>query len=322
MWLMGVMYKIVPDVLGGKYDQFAWTKHDSKELESFKRQYGGKSLPSMFDIGLEDHLFLLQLLLAKIGVVNPDAYSIKRCFERVFTYAIYNHGKLNEVHNGFPDSLARYFDGFDLLFTTNYDLNVDRFTGREVRHLHGSFDVLEDVYDSQSFRNHMSDAPLRESYFDPKYPYLFSNVIYSYSGSLKEFTMTMAPMANESIRKLAAGVTSDEGVRDTVMSWLDDDNSLTRRFAESIQLAIENPGLEFDECYPVAEFEGIEGSLEIVGLSPYNDTHLFDRVSGNGKIDEIVFYYHSNAEAERAKELFGEHDVTLRQVGELWETYR
>ena len=47
------------------------------------------------------------------------------------------------------------------------------------------------------------------------------------------------------------------------------------RIKEAIRLKVQRPDLEHSEQYPHKMLEQIEGPLEIVGLSPCNDGHIF-----------------------------------------------
>ena len=52
---------------------------------------------------------------------------------------------------------------------------------------------------------------------------------------------------------------------------------------DSIILKVNNEDLQFEEQYPINEFKSISGELKIVGLSPNNDTHIFEIIKLNVK---------------------------------------
>ena len=64
--------------------------------------------------------------------------------------------------------------------------------------------------------------------------------------------------------------------------------------------------------------EHITGSLEIVGLSPSNDGHLFTQILTNDQISEIRFNYFGEQEAADAETLFHSKSLKIQDVRELW----
>ena len=64
-------------------------------------------------------------------------------------------------------------------------------------------------------------------------------------------------------------------------------------------------------------FKSISGQLEIVGLSPANDEHLFLLINNNPKIKSVVYYYLKDEDrAELPHHL--KKPVTYRKVQNLW----
>ena len=86
-----------------------------------------------------------------------------------YLYAIYNDGKINTLYQEYPRKFIDYLIGFDNIFTTNYDLNVELATQKQVYHIHGQFDKKSDVYLLNSFRNQLPDAPIKEIEIDENY---------------------------------------------------------------------------------------------------------------------------------------------------------
>lgn len=68
-------------------------------------------------------------------------------------------------------------------------------------------------------------------------------------------------------------------------------------------------------------FKSIEGQLEIVGLAPANDEHLFLMINNNPKIKSIVYYYlKDDDKVELPKHI--KKPVTYKKVEKLWDSMK
>jgi hypothetical protein len=129
--------------------------------------------------------------------------------------------------------------------------------------------------------------------------------------------------ANQALDKMAQGYQNNNLLlQKAVDEWADDSNELIRKFSESIRLKVENPNLKFSETYPIKEFESIHGNLTVVGLSPYNDTHIFEMVNENSKINEVNYYYYDEIEKIQLSELITKHTINFFDVRLLWQKYK
>lgn len=188
---------------------------------------------------------------------------------------------------------------------------------KDVFHLHGSFRILSETYDPNSFRNQLKDDLLDGEKVDPNYLYLYSNCLVSYVGDLKLSSMTESSLANTGMEKFAAAHENDPSIRKQIDEW-DDSNELVNRLKEAIKLKAKHPEFKHSEQYPHNLLKQITGSLEIVGLSPNNDGHLFDQILANDQMSEIIFYYFGEQEAADAERLFRSKSLKTKHVRELW----
>ncbi|MEY8562629.1 hypothetical protein AALA21_06180 [Eggerthellaceae bacterium 3-80] len=322
IWLIGTLHSEIPNVIKGDFDEFELASFERDALISFKERYGSFALDcSPLKVGMEDYFFLLELFFKKHGIKNPDANAIREGFKRVFLYSIYDVGRVEKIFLKFPSSLKDFFDGFDVIFTTNYDSNIDDFCERTVFHLHGCFRTRSYLYDESSLRNKLSDKQFDSVYFDPQVSYLFSNAIFSYSGSLKEFQMSQASKTNTALEKFAEGYKKDERVKEHIEAWRKDNNQIMRNLAESILLKASDADIEFDEYYRIEEFKSVEGSLSIVGLSPNNDSHIFDLLKTNEGLSNVTYYYHSKSDIEAVVKLLPQSKLSFIDVKTLWAKY-
>ena len=189
--------------------------------------------------------------------------------------------------------------------------------GKMVHHLHGAFNTLSDTYDPDSFRNQLSDDLLDGEQMDPGYPHLYSNCLVSYTGDLKSHSMTQAGLANKGMEKFVEGYQNNPKLRQEIDNW-DESNDLVRRLKEAVQLKSKHPELTHHDLYPYDEFKAMSGSLDIVGLSPNNDSHLFSLILENEQITEITFNYFDDCEAEEAKRVLARRSLSIREVREFW----
>jgi len=93
---------------------------------------------------------------------------------------------------------------------------------------------------------------------------------------------------------------------------------LLRRMREAIRLKSDDPDLEHREQYPAEGLQKVSGALTIVGLSPYNDNHVFDQLVANHEIASIRYYYHAEAEAATAAKRLEGKPLVFLDVRDLW----
>lgn len=94
---------------------------------------------------------------------------------------------------------------------------------------------------------------------------------------------------------------------DAVMSW-----SWLDKYGELIE-----PDTKSKE----ARFKSISGQLEIVGLSPANDEHLFLLINTNPNIKSVVYYYLKNEDRDELPHHL-KKPVTFRKVENLWNSMK
>lgn len=300
---IGVLFLEIQNIIDGKYDLYANNTAEKDSLQSFKEQY--QNVEKRFritDIGFEDYYLVHDLFCHKNGIINPDQFYIREALKLAYIHSIYNDGLLNCLHLKYPKGYVQYLSSFDDIYTTNYDLNIESATGKEVFHIHGQFDILDEAYNKDSFRNQLQDAPINNTIFDDRYLHLYSNVISTHCGAYKSFLVTQNETANEVMAKFAHSYIEDEKQKNTIDSWLASDNKLLYNLGSAIILKTVKPDLCFSEYYHYDRFKNISGSLEILGLSPWNDFHIFDSIN-NANLDICIYYYFNESEREKISDL-------------------
>lgn len=144
-----------------------------------------------------------------------------------YLLAVYNDGKINVLHQDYSESFIDYLIGFENIFTTNYDANIELATRKPVFHIHGRFDQKSDVYKERSLRNQLPDAPIRSISVDESYYYLYSNALTTHCGAYKELQIKQIPQANEGIEKMAVAYRDNPEIKAEIDSWTKEPNVLT-----------------------------------------------------------------------------------------------
>ena len=320
---IGQLFLEARDILEDKYDSYTNCFAEVESLKSFKKRYKDKiNILRITDIGFEDYYLIHDLVCHKTNTQNPKQYYIREAMRIAYLYAIYNDGKINTLYQEYPRKFIDYLIGFDNIFTTNYDLNVELATQKQVYHIHGQFDKKSDVYLLNSFRNQLPDAPIKEIEIDENYFYLYSNALTTHSGEYKELQIKQISQANSVVEKMAMAYNNDPKIKQEVDSWTIEANKLTANMGYAIQLKAVNPSLTFSDNYHFDIFKNITGTLQILGLSPWNDFHIFESVN-DSDIDKCVYYYFDESECDKIKELLPELNVQGKieflSVKAFWE---
>jgi len=307
---------VIKEVLEGKYDQYVLSGEEKRALCDFHERYPCSNT-DICQIGFEDYFLVFRLLHNKFNEDDIIRNGSKTALKRLFLDAIYNNGHLSAIHEDFPEGLISFLNEYDTLFTVNYDANIERATGRDAVHLHGQFDVLEDVYDPNSFRNQLPDRPSDNFDIPDEWRHTYCNAIMDFS---KDFQVAMNSHANAGLQKLVAAATNNADLLGEIENWKDDSNTHVRNLYYAYKAKQENANLELRE-YPLSKIDGIFGHMHILGLSPNNDTHILEHIRANNGIDMIRYYYHSKEEGQRTKEYFGNKKVECLDVRDLWDSF-
>lgn len=307
--------KEVKLVLKGKYMKFARTQNEKSALNNFMIRYP-KVNTNFYDVGFEDFFLILSLLFNKFEIDKETRTDVYTAFKRFLLDSIYNEGKINELHTFFPEKFKGYLDSFSSIFTTNYDLNIEKVCNKDkIYHLHGQFDKLQSVYDYNSLRNKASDLPATKFDIPEDYAHTYCNAIMDFT---KTFQVSMYSDANAALDKLVAGY--KEGILDIdeIESW--NNNTSMKKIYDIFMHKVNNPGDGFDE-FPLKKLDIIKGDFFILGLSPNNDSHILDRVKNNKEIKSITYYYFNTFEADNIKKLFKDSDkkIILEDAKLFWK---
>lgn len=234
----GHMMLIIHQILNNDYDNYTNCSAEKNALNVFKKRYKSRKSLQISDIGFEDYYLVFDLICHKYGIYNPESYYVRESIKFAFFHSIYNDGKISEVYYKFTDKFINFLKSFDMIFTTNYDNNIEKAAGKEVYHIHGSFYERSDIYNSESFRNQLSDCPMKDYIIDEKYFYLYSTAISAHCGEYKLSYMEQAQLTNSGIEKLADGYIKMPAVKTDVDSWESNENVLVARLGEAVKAKV------------------------------------------------------------------------------------
>lgn len=227
------------------------------------------------------------------------------------------------MYKKYDEALCAFLKSFDNIFTTNYDSNLEKSTGKIIYHIHGQFDKLSETYNEKSFRNQLQDKPIKGIPNEIEYRYLHSTALSTYCGDYKKYQINEHAVANEVIDKMAEGYKKTESIKAEIDNWGQVSNKLVANLSEAIKLKVNNPELRFQEDYSIKEFKEMQGELIIFGLSPYNDYHLFEMID-NASIEKCVFYYYDESECQRIKQLLSnlqfQNKLFFESTKEFWRS--
>lgn len=320
---IGYLFLEARMALQGYYDEYVNCSAEEMSLASFKEQYANKlSTLKITDIGFEDYYLIHDLICHKHNVVNPEQYQIRESMRIAYLLAIYNDGKLDDLHLSYPSAFIDYLNSFNSIFTTNYDSNVDAVYKKEIYHIHGYFKQISAVYDTASFRNQLPDAPIKNIDLDNNFYYLYSNALSTHCGAYKEFQLKQYAYANDAVTKLALAYKTNPKVKNDVDLWLNEDNKMIANMGYAVKVKVENPDLEFKDDYHFDKLSNIRGELEILGLSPWNDFHIFEAID-KSNIMKCTYYYFSLEQSEKIKillpNLMAKDCIKFVSLTDFWE---
>lgn len=266
-------------ILKGKYDNLNMSNDLREALNDFKKRYNKVSYPH--DIMLEDWFLVLKIYFLRYNN-GEDDISAEIAFRRLFLDAIYNDGKIQTVYQNMSKKVKRFFKGFDEIYTTNYDTNLEQLTSKQVFHLHGKFTELQ-MSENPEYMIGYRNCRRGKLVVTPSFEHCFCNALLSYSGELKYKEAMMMHQANVEVANIP------------IHSLF---NILEKEVRELLLIHKLHPELKIAPEYYFDRFENITGELCVIGMSPNNDQHIINIIKSNPNITKVKFYCYSSSEQE------------------------
>lgn len=314
----GILFNEIIAALQNEYDKYCNCSSERVALNAFKKKYSDKKSLQISDIGFEDYYLFSDLICHKCNIGNPEQFHIRESLKSAFLHSIYNSGKIENIYKHFSESVVNKLKSYDFIFTTNYDNNIEKSISKEVYHIHGCFYDTDDIYNSNSLRNQLSDSPIKDCIIDDKFFYLYSTAISFHCGEYKEMHMNQGCLANKAVEKIVNAYEQNNRIRENIESWKHNSNSLVAKLYEIIQIKRANPDIHFSEPYHIDYFKSMSGHLDIIGLSPNNDFHIFEMINNSG-LSSITYYFYDNSECDIISQMMPNKSIEFKDVKKLWE---
>jgi len=120
---------------------------------------------------------------------------------------------------------------------------------------------------------------------------------------------------------MALAYKTNPEIKKEIDGWTKDKNTLTANLGYVIQLKVANPKLAFSDNYHFDKLRSITGSIEILGLSPWNDFHIFESIN-SASLEECVYYYFNDSECDEIRALLpkleSDNILKMKSVKDFW----
>ncbi|MCM1100981.1 MAG: hypothetical protein NC398_06310 [Acetatifactor muris] len=286
-------------IIKGELDEFVSEKEEKSAIDDFKNRYTHIKKPE--EIMMEDWLFVAHMHSKEFADDEQTQNGIKVAFHRMFLDAIYNEGEIQKLYKTMGKTTKRYLQGFDKVFTVNYDSNIENLTGRKVYHLHGSFLELQPSENAEYVLGYTYRQKGKPTLIDG-YEHCYCNALLEYSGEKKIQQADLFHKINVQFKY---------ALKTGNYPLTTNDN------AEFVSLAFEHPELKVAPEYYFDDFREIEGELVIIGLSPNNDNHILECIKKNEKLTKISFYCYSEQEIKAVAKM-KDNRIQPANVKDLW----
>jgi len=291
----------------GKYDNLSRTIDEKNVLLDIKARCTNDVKPEY--IGLEDYFYSARIANNKFKDGKDTRLSYFQVLLQMFLDAIYNEGKIELLYKYMPKEFKEYLCDFDNVFTVNYDSNLENLTGKKVLHLHGDFNTLEPSYDRSTFYGYVKELNHELLPVPDGFRHICCNALMGFSGVSK--------------LEAAAVYTRNNFILDKLAKYFKDHKEEIPELKENnysvfidVMAKILNPDY-YPVYYPFGALTKITDNIEILGLSPNNDLHLFDLIDKNKQIDQITYIYTNTADADIMGRIFGKR-LSAIPVSEYW----
>lgn len=299
------------DIIDNKYDDVVKDKDEKEALLDYKKRYSKIQEPH--EIMLEDWFFILHIFFLKNIDITENIIASKQGFERLILDAIFNDGDIQNLYTKMNKKVKRFFKDFDNIFTLNYDNNLEKLTKNNVIHLHGDYSILHSSENPDYVNGYMRKNK-GERVLLADYQHCFCNALLDYSGKLKLRLADRNHQLNIDSEEFCSKYESDPIWKNELLNLkLDKPNDY-----EIIMTKINNSNLKLASEYHFEKLRNIEGKLYILGMSPNNDSHIFDIINKNEKIEKVYFYCFSESEKKKIEENFPTDIYECKSIAELW----
>lgn len=315
------MYDELRKILDGKYDTYCITNEERKLLSVLKNRYSLST--KIDDVGMEDYFIILRLFHSKYKDEKDMIKNTHDGFCWQFLDAIYNEGHIQEIVKtvlpAYRDYLKKKFEKYNDIYTVNYDKTVEAIADKKVEYLHGSFETLLDQYDDNTpigayYKQKGEKNPVQKGT-----EHIYCNGIMGFSGTYKEEIINIMDNGQFGIENILRIYNNGMSVQELKkLEKLKGSSDAGEQLAFGvINAVISNPSLKM-HIYPMKKFKNIKGELHLLGISPFNDEHIWNAILGNGNLTKIIYYYHSDKSRKEMEEHFLDKRIIYLPDTDFW----
>lgn len=295
---------------------------EMRTLIDISRRYHGKP-QDVLNVGMEDYFFVMKWFNNGYGDSRELSQAAFDGLKWLFLDAIYNGGDIENLYL----NMAHYaieLQKHDRVFTVNYDTNLDKLVAgnNQVYHLHGSFAELDDTYKPETIIGYLAQHKPNPPTVIPALKHIYCNAIMGYSGQYKLERMKIYENSNHALDDMIERIQNpaDEEAQRKYRELMAATDEKGMAALASIEARLAHPELRNTE-YPINEFSEITGELDILGMSPNNDTHIFNMINANQGIKRVVFFYAGDEDMQAAQKVI-KKPLQLRSVFKYWDSIK
>ena len=252
-------------------------------------RYNGKS-STLTDVSIEDYFYIMKIFNIYLAdyhkeepVKNETLYT---GLKWLFLDAIYNGGEIEEIYKNM-DCYRNELNTYDNIFTVNYDTNLEKLTSKHINYLHGDFNSLNINFDETTLIGFALKIQGKLGEYIKTMRHIFCNAVMGYSGTEK-------------------------------MNCINEVNN--KHQDERCKAVIPIIPNYRDSSYPTDKLSQIAGEIDIIGMSPNNDSHIFKIVNENSGITKVNFYYGKQEDKDSAEKII-KKPLQLLNVFDYWSKF-
>lgn len=281
--------KLVPyanRIINEEFDDIVEEYGDNDLMEAFKDFKNSHTVPvkSIEEIGMEDwFLIFLLYLLGEQDILDQYEF-VKQGIERMILDSIYCEGYIQKLYLKLNKTSSCYLSDFDKIFTLNYDNTIEALIKKNVYHLHGDFSTIHPSESIENALGYIRIAKNENVYFPDEYIHCNCTGILDFSGNRKYKYAVNMTKAFTVFENLKNDVKIDKTRVEDILP------KLPNAQREIVKVGIEKD-LNVGHNYFFDKLETLSGTLEIIGLAPQNDSHIFECIN-RSSVDNVVFYHY------------------------------
>lgn len=297
--------------------RLAENEEEMKTLIDISQRYHSKS-KDLLSVGIEDYFFVMKMVFNLCGDEETPLNALYDGLKYLFLDSIYNDGKIETLYQSM-DKYAQELKKYDTILTVNYDNNLNKIADKPVYHLHGSYEVLDDTYIPETINGFLAQQKENPPIIIDTKKHLYCNGIMAYSGKRKKEIIDTYKNGNFALDNLLPRIKNKNDI-EAQTKFLQLKNSTNEKEFETYKIfeaALKNPALRCTE-YPLDKLLEISGELHILGMSPNNDSHIFDAINDNDKITKVVYFAAGNDDVVSAQKII-QKKIEIQNVFKYWE---